>query len=57
MIKPEDSADKHWEWINGLLEKLSQQVRVDNRSTMEYLFKTGFIHGYKHGEETKDGKT
>ena len=32
-------AEKHWEWLESLLHK----IYVD-----------AFIHGMKHGEETKD---
>jgi len=31
-------ADEHWEWLSKLLE---------------YVYKTAFIHGYKHGQEDK----
>jgi hypothetical protein len=34
--KGENLAEQHWFWLKVLLE---------------YLYKTAFIHGYKHGQE------
>lgn len=40
---PEQLAGEHWEFIEGVI--LTQM-----RLTMK-LFKDGFSHGYRHGEE------
>jgi len=32
-------ADEHWDWLGKLLE---------------YLYKSAFIHGFKHGAEKDD---
>lgn len=36
--KEEILAKEHWEWLSKYTE---------------YLYKTAFIHGYKHGQEDK----
>ena len=38
-MSSKELAEKHWEWLESLLHK----IYVD-----------AFIHGMKHGEETKD---
>lgn len=45
---PEELADEHWEWVVGLLDMIKGQVGYD---TCEYLYKTAFAHGFKHGKE------
>ena len=49
MKTPEELADEHWEWLNGLLESMGnfRELRA-----LQYVYKTSFIHGYKHGEES-----
>jgi len=36
MAEATSLADEHWDWLGKLLE---------------YLYKSAFIHGYKHGTE------
>jgi len=49
---PERLAEDHWDWMAGLLRTLpGVELNVD---TLEYIYVTAFIHGYKHGEESKD---
>ena len=44
---PEQLANEHWAELEGiLLESMRMQMR---------LFKDAFIHGFKHGKESKDG--
>ena len=39
-MNPKELANKHWEWVEGL------------HSHMEYLYKTAFEHGFKHGVQS-----
>ena len=48
MKTPEELADEHWEWIEGLLGSLPYDLLDVGVITLEYLYKTAFIHGYKH---------
>ena len=45
--KVEKLADEHWEWIEGLWSSLPDDSQF-GISTCEYLYKTAFIHGWKH---------
>ena len=45
---PKQLADEHWVFIEGL-------ILTELKLTMR-LFTEGFIHGFKHGKESKDGK-
>ena len=45
MKSPEKLADEHWEWIAGLAAVYGTHEDMEAR---EYLYKTAFIHGYKH---------
>ena len=38
MKTAEELADEHWEWLEELLE---------------YLYKSAFIHGFKHGVKSE----
>lgn len=38
----EKLADEHWKWLEKLLE---------------YVYKTAFIHGYKHGVDDTESKS
>jgi len=49
---PERLAEDHWEWTEGLLNTLPG-VEL-NRDTLEYIYTTAFVHGYKHGQEAKE---
>ena len=40
-------AQDHWDWIEGMWKSLPDET-VFAVSTTEYLYKTAFIHGYKH---------
>jgi hypothetical protein len=47
-------AHEHWNWIEGLWDSLPEEA-VFGLATTEYLYKTAFIHGYKHAlQETPD---
>jgi hypothetical protein len=52
-FKEPDMADEHWEWLSGLLNAMdvskSQMI-----AAVAYLYKTAFIHGYKHGRDEND---
>jgi hypothetical protein len=43
-------ANAHWAWIEGMLESMPDS-NVWSLSTMEYLYKTAFIHGWNHCNE------
>ena len=45
MKSPEKLANEHWEWIAGLAAVYGMHEDMETR---EYLYKTAFIHGYKH---------
>ena len=45
---PEVLAKAHWAWLREILE---QQLEVTGK-----LFQDAFIHGWKHGNETKGDK-
>ena len=49
-MKSEDLADRHWLYIKNLLIEYGAKPT----SLEEHQFKTGFIHGYKHGKDDKD---
>lgn len=40
-------AEEHWEFIEGLFLSLPDDTMY-NISTVEYLYKTAFVHGWKH---------
>jgi len=42
----EELADEHWEFIDGLIDSLEHEGKTE-----EYLFKTAFLHGYKHAKQ------
>ena len=42
-------ADEHWKWLEELLKTMNtQEYYLD---TLEYIYKTAFIHGAKHQRE------
>ena len=43
----EKIADNHWKWVEGLLS--ASNAGLDDLHV--YLYKTAFIHGFKHGKE------
>lgn len=43
----EKLAQEHWDWIEGLWESMPDDM-VFGVSTTEYLYKTAFVHGFKH---------
>lgn len=45
MKEAEKLADEHWEWL-GKVFALSKNIQ--NIELTEYLYKTAFVHGYKH---------
>jgi len=50
MKTPKELADQHWTWVEGLWESLPIDATF-GITTMEYIYKTAMIHGYKHGYE------
>ena len=44
-------AHEHWNWIEGLAE-LFLDVDEKEMKIREYLYKTAFMHGYKHGVQS-----
>jgi hypothetical protein len=48
MTPIEKLADDHWQWTKGLIESLEGDPHI-NIKTLEYIYKTAMIHGYKHG--------
>ena len=45
-------AQEHWEWVRCFIEAIREDIGLDDvvgEKTGEYLYKTAFIHGYKHG--------
>ena len=42
-------ADQHWDWLHGFLSLTS--ISFDEVRRLEYIYKTAFIHGAKHGQE------
>jgi hypothetical protein len=47
-------ADDHWKWLGGLLACLKDQNFTS--ITVEYLYKTAFIHGWKHCKQHMEKK-
>jgi len=43
-------ADEHWKWIEGLWESMPDDTGFGLSAT-EYLYKTAFMHGWKHAKE------
>lgn len=43
----EEEAEKHWEYINGLLTKAG--VSDEPAGLLKYLYVRAMTHGYKHG--------
>lgn len=43
----EKIAAEHWKWIEGFLETFPDEQMYGMAMT-EYLYKTAFVHGYKH---------
>ena len=47
----EKLADDHWEWVEMLLESFKNiEIGID---TLAFVYISAFVHGYKHGEESK----
>ena len=47
-LKPEVKlADDHWKWVQGLIDRLERVLTDD---AVEYLYKTAFVHGWKHAK-------
>lgn len=49
---PEHLADEHWQWLSGFIRSAFgddiEELPID---AVEYLYKTAFVHGYKHAKE------
>jgi len=50
---PESLAQEHWEYVKGLIDHIGTAIQESQMQTFEFLYKTAFIHGYKHGSEDK----
>ena len=48
----ETIAEEHWEWLEGLWNSFLGEVVFD-MSTVEYLYKTAFVHGWKHAQQDR----
>ena len=44
-------AENHWVWIEGLFESMPDDT-VFGISATEYLYKTAFVHGWKHASQS-----
>ena len=44
--RAKELANDHWEWLGGLFDRLGIEDSIG-----KYLYKTAFIHGYKHAIE------
>lgn len=48
-------ADAHWVFIKECLDKFAESGEAynynDMTTEMEWAFKQGFVHGFKHGNE------
>ena len=51
--KAKELADKHWEYLGGVLMLISGHNK-EQIATIQYHYKTAFIHGYKHGKSDKE---
>ena len=49
-VDPKKLADDHWDFLNKTIKLHDPTI---NTRYMEYYFKAGFIHGYKHSEQLK----
>ena len=50
------TAEKHWEYTKGLIEKSVESLNIVNvhsplTELHHYLYIEAFIHGYKHRED------
>ena len=52
MSDAERMAEEHWAWLEGLLEYWPNIGMA--KGIICYLYKTAFIHGYKHGRSDND---
>ena len=52
---PEQLAIGHWQWIDGLIQAMKNGLLLNPivYGVIKYIYITAFIHGYKHGKETK----
>jgi len=55
--EPEDVATFHWEWVEGLLATLGYHADDElPMEAVEYLYRTGMVHGWKHGIAQAEGE-
>lgn len=54
MKTKEELAEDHWDWIAGLVDSIPGDTLQWGLETIEYLYETAFIHGFKHGQDAKD---
>jgi len=43
-------AEKHWAWVEGLWQSMPDDTVFGLEAT-EYLYKTAFVHGWKHASQ------
>ena len=48
---PKELAHEHWAYISELLDKFCDEEMIKYKDEYEFMYKTAFIHGYKHGAE------
>lgn len=49
----EKIANAHWKWIEDFIFSMPDS-NMWGVSSMEYLYKTAFVHGYKHASQPPD---
>ena len=52
-MTPEEMAEAHFDWLKGLLELIPCYEDSLDVQFLRYLYETAFVHGYKHGVESK----
>ena len=52
MKTPEKLAREHWAWSGALLGLCG--ISDEEMQREEYLYRTAFIHGYKHRKDEED---
>lgn len=53
MDKAKKLAHEHWKWIKIMLDHTKETK--GSIKTIGVYYRAAFIHGYKHGQEGKDG--
>ena len=53
MKTSKELADEHYKYVDGLLRIVYPEITQTLLDIVEYVYKSTFIHGYKHGQEDK----